>query len=213
MKLLLGLILIILLGSNIFAAEIVDTKEYFPIDQPHGYTVYDGASMQQIEYQGKSMLEKRPIYIITKTVITASQPGVKKEVFAYNNDGDICYLGYIQNDTGKVKWEKKPSIRLKGKMEIGKSYTIAVLEGNKGKVSLTLKGFRNFKLKKGYSRCLVIERYTNLNKKIAPGSMDLKDIYYYAKNIGVVKYESIIYRLKNGKLTQDGVAMSEWIVN
>lgn len=212
MKPLFGLLLVTLLGSNILAAEKIDTKEYFPMDKPHGYTVFDGASMQYIEYQGKSMIENRPIYIISKTIITASQPGVKKDVFSYNNDGDICYLGYILNDTGKVKWEKKPSIRLKGKMEIGKPYLIEVLDGVNGNVSLTLKGFRDVKLKKIYPRCLVVEKYTSFNKKVAPQSMDLKDIYYYAKNIGVIKSQSIVYRLKNGKLSQDGPAMSQWIV-
>lgn len=210
-RLLLSVTCAFLLASLAFAADPVSTKEYFPIATPHGYILFNGATMYRYEFLGQSKMENRLVYLISKTQIgTGDESGEKKEVYSRNEAGDIHYLGYVTANTGKIKWEKNPSLKLKGKMEIGKTYTVEYL--NNGKVTLTLKRFQDVKLKKKvYKQCLVVEKYTSFDKRTAPNSMDLKNTYYYAKGIGVIKIESLVYRMKDGKLVQEGPMESEWI--
>jgi hypothetical protein len=209
LKRFLSLVLVILFVLPIaFAVDIVDTKGYFPIDILHGYTVSDGALIHRYQFLGQRTLENKLVYIITKTQIGTNGLGEKKELYSEDKNGDVYYLGYILPDTGKVLWEKKPSLILKGKMEIGKPYPI---ESINGVVSLTLKRLQNVKIKKNYQRCLVIEKCTLFDKKLTPNSLEIKTTYFYARNIGVIKSSTAPYRIKGGKLVQDGPAMSEWI--
>lgn len=211
MKRLLCLMGAVLFVSTVFAADVVDTQGYFPIDTAHGITFYNGVNMHRYEFEGKCKIENRVVYVITTTEIGASEPGIKKDVYSFDKSGDIYHLGYI-TEKGPVKWSKNPALKLKRKMEIGKPYTIEYLNNCNGKVMLTLKGFEDVKLKQVYKQCLVVEKYTSFDKKLAPNSADIKDTFYYAKNIGVIKFESAVFRMVKGKLVQDGRPMSDSMV-
>lgn len=186
----------------------VDTNGYFPLDIPHTYTMFNGSNMVQYEFRGKVKIDNGMQYLLAKNQIGS---GVKKEVYTIQTNGDIFYLGFVAADGNKLIRGKFPVLQLKRQMELGKAYWVEDLDRDIGKVTLTLKKIQNIKLKKVFKKCLVVEKYTRFDKKINPESMDMKDTYYYAKNIGIIMQESVVYRMKNGKLVQDGTVMREWI--
>jgi hypothetical protein len=205
------LIVLSIIIPTVFAVDILDTKGYFPIDQPHGYTVSDGALAHRYQFLGLCTIENKSVFMLTKTQLGTNGQGEKKELYSEDINGDIFYLGYVLPNTGKAIWEENPSLILKRKMPIGKPYPVATINNGQGNVSLTLKKIQDVKLKKTYRKCLIIEKCTRFAKKLTANSLEIKTIYFYAQNIGVIKSSTASYRMKSGKLTQDGPAMSEWI--
>ncbi|HBE78407.1 MAG TPA: hypothetical protein DDW65_11615 [Firmicutes bacterium] len=221
MKKHLFMILIILIIANPVKAEkidnIVDTKEYFPIDIPHSYVETQGSNQWRITFLGSKTIDNRQAYVISTFILPKDREEKlsDKSLYTINDAGDILKVG-VSYTEWLNKWYPQPELYLKGKMEIGTSYTIqkGKIDGNSMITYLKLRRRLNLKLQNCTVECILVEKTVLIEEFTSTGS----EIYpyiewrYFAKGIGFVKYSGNGYQCQcgtqvpcDGKITLTGI--------
>jgi hypothetical protein len=211
------MILIILVAVNSIKAEkadnIVDTREYFPIDTPHSYLEVQGGNRWRTTFLGSKLIDNRQVYV-TSTFISSKNSAEKlgdKSLYTINDAGDILKVGVSYNEWLN-KWYPEPEVYLKGKMRIGTSYTVqnGTVDGDQMTTYLKLKRRLNLKLQNCIVECILVEKGVTIEKFTSKGS----ELYpylewrYFAKGIGFIKYSGNGFQCQcgnqvpyNGKIT------------
>lgn len=178
--------------------NIVETKDYFPIDTPHSYVEAQGDSKWHITFLGAQTIDNRQVYVNTTTTSTkdTAERFVDKSIYTINDSGDILKVGSSYTNWLN-KWYPDPEVYLKGKMKVGTSYTVldGLVNGDQMFVYLTLKRRLNMKLLNCTKECILVEKNVIVEK--SDGFSKTVDSYfewrYYAKGIGQITYSGRCY--------------------
>lgn len=184
--------------------NIVDTKEYFPIDTLHSYAEIQGNNKWHTTFLGPKVIDDRQVYV-TSTLFSFKGDQEKVSdisLYTIDNAGDILKVGNSYNDWLN-KWYPQPEVYLKGKMKKGTSYTVqsGTVDGDSMVTYLTLKRRLNLKLQNRTVECILVEKTVVIEKFSSTGS-ELYSYFewrYFAKDIGLVKYSGNGYQCQCGK--------------
>jgi hypothetical protein len=184
--------------------NIVDTKEYFPIDTLHSYVEIQGIYKWHTTFLGSKIIDNRQVYV-TSTLISFKESEEKlsdQSLYIIDNAGDILKVGMSYNGWLN-KWYSQPEVYLKGKMKIGTAYTVqkGTMDGDQMITYLTLKRGLNMKLQNCTVECLLVEKAVVIEKFTSTGSKlyPYFEWRYFAKNIGLVKYSGNGFQCQCGK--------------
>jgi hypothetical protein len=191
------------------AVSIIDTKDYFPLETPHGYLETEGQYKWHTEFLGLKTVNDKSYYINTTFISykNSAEQLADKSLYIIDEAGDIYRAGNFLTNYF-IKWYQFPELILKGKMEARKEYTIqdTTVNDRHTIVTLTLQRLKELKLKNINLSCIVIEKHTHVD---SPGSWNSQTTYsyeykYYAKGIGLVKHEGSCYGCSCGNLAPSG---------
>lgn len=206
------IVVVLLISLTVFGSEPeIITKNYYPIDTPQTFAFWDNNTKDQYVYKylGLCSYENRMVYAISYSSLGNNEECLlSTSLYSMNNEGDIYSVGSISGN--KLKWSKKPTLKLKGKMVINKPYVIESVPNLLNR-TLTLEGFKDITVDgRKYLKCLEVKDYLKFDKKTAPDSLDMVTITYYAKDTGMVKIVIYSLALKNGKYVVDGSKYEGW---
>jgi hypothetical protein len=183
--------------------NIVDTKEYFPIDTPHSYLEIQGNNKWRTTFSGSKLMDNRQVYV-TSTFISSKESEEKladKSLYTINDAGDILKVGVSYNQWLN-RWYPQPEVYLIGKMRIGKDYTVekGIIDDDPMVTYLTLKRRLNIKLQNLTVEGILVEKTVDIEKFTSTG-VELYPYFewrYFAKGIGFVKYSGNGYQCQCG---------------